>query len=96
MTTKYRDFTYLVTFGVTLLMYATPIIYPISSLPNQYKIYASVNPLSGIVEAFRYGWLGSGSFSWELLLYSFISMCILLIAGVLIFNRVEKTFMDTV
>jgi lipopolysaccharide transport system permease protein len=96
MTTKYRDFTYLVTFGVTLLMYATPVIYPISSLAPKYKIIAMANPLSSIVEAFRYGWLGSGSFSWGSLGYSFAFMFGLLIIGVVVFNKVEKTFMDTV
>lgn len=96
LTTKYRDFTYLVTFGVTLLMYATPVIYPISSLAPKYKTYALANPLSGIVETFRYGWLGSGTFSWGALAYSFIFMFVLLFLGVLVFNKVEKTFMDTV
>lgn len=96
LTTKYRDFTYLVTFGVTLLMYATPVIYPISSLAPKYKIYALANPLSGIVETFRYGWLGSGTFSWAALEYSFVFMFVLLFIGVLVFNKVEKTFMDSV
>lgn len=96
MTTKYRDFTYLVTFGVTLLMYATPVIYPISSLAAKYKKIALLNPLSGIVETFRYGWLGSGSFSWNALEYSFVFMLVLLLMGVVVFNKVEKNFMDTV
>jgi lipopolysaccharide transport system permease protein len=96
MTTKYRDFTYLVTFGVTLLMYATPVIYPISSLPPKYKTIAMANPISAIVETFRYGWLGSGTLSWGALLYSFTFMFLLLSIGVLVFNKVEKTFMDTV
>ncbi len=96
MTTKYRDFSYLVSFGVTLLMYATPVIYPISSLAPKYKSFALANPLSGIVETFRYGWLGSGTFSWGALEYSFVFMFVLLFIGVLIFNKVERTFMDTV
>ena len=96
MTTKYRDFTYLVTFGVTLLMYATPVIYPVSSLAAKYKTIAMANPMSSIVETFRYGWLGSGTFSWGALGYSFTFMIILLSLGILIFNKVEKTFMDTV
>jgi lipopolysaccharide transport system permease protein len=96
MTTKYRDFTYLVTFGVTLLMYATPVIYPISSLAPKYKVIAMANPLSAIVETFRYGWLGSGTFSWGALGYSFSFMIILLSMGIVVFNKVEKTFMDTV
>ena len=96
LTTKYRDFSYLVSFGVTLLMYATPIIYPISSLPQKYKAYALANPLSPIVETFRYGWLGTGTFSWGALEYSFFCMLIIVAVGVLLFNKVEKTFMDTV
>ncbi len=96
MTTKYRDFTYLVTFGVTLLMYATPVIYPIAFLPIKYKSIVMANPLSGIVETFRYAWLGSGTFSWQLLGYSSCFVIILLILGIVIFNKVEKNFMDTV
>ena len=96
MTTKYRDFTYLVTFGVTLLMYATPVIYPVSSLAAKYKTIAMANPMSSIVETFRYGWLGSGTFSWGALGYSFSFMIILLSLGIVVFNKVEKTFMDTV
>ena len=96
MTTKYRDFTYLVTFGVTLLMYATPVIYPVSSLASKYKVIVMANPLSAIVETFRYAWLGSGTFSWGALLYSFTFMFLLLSIGIVVFNKVEKTFMDTV
>jgi lipopolysaccharide transport system permease protein len=96
LTTKYRDLSYLVSFGVTLLMYATPIIYPISSLPQKYKAYALANPLSPIVETFRYGWLGTGTFSWLSLGYSFFCMLVIVAVGVLLFNKVEKTFMDTV
>lgn len=96
LTTKYRDFSYLVSFGVTLLMYATPIIYPISSLPQQYKAFALANPLSPIVETFRFGWMGTGTFTWGGLEYSCIVMLGILALGVLLFNKVEKTFMDTV
>ncbi len=96
LTTKYRDFTYLVSFGVTLLMYATPVIYPIAFLPEKYKTIAMANPLSGVVETFRYSWLGSGTFSWGLLGYSFCFMIALLFCGIIIFNKVEKNFMDTV
>jgi lipopolysaccharide transport system permease protein len=96
MTTKYRDFTYLVSFGVTLLMYATPVIYPIEFLPQKYKTIIMLNPLSGIVETFRYAWLGTGSFSWQLLGYSSCFVIMLLMLGIIIFNKVEKNFMDTV
>jgi lipopolysaccharide transport system permease protein len=96
LTTKYRDFNYLITFGVSLLMYATPVIYPVNSLSPKYQGWVLANPLSGIVETFRYAWLGSGSFSYSSLLYSAFCMLVLLITGTLIFNKVEKSFMDTV
>ncbi len=96
ITTKYRDFRYLVSFAVSLLMYATPIIYPVNFLPQKYQIYVLANPLSGIVEAFRYGWLGSGKISWWALGYSTGFMFVLLFIGLIIFNKVEKNFMDTV
>ena len=96
ITTKYRDFRYLVSFAVSLLMYATPIIYPVNFLPQKYQVYVLANPLSGIVEAFRYGWLGSGKISWGALTYSTGFMLVLLFLGLLIFNKVEKDFMDTV
>lgn len=96
LTTKYRDLGFLLAFGVQLLMYATPVIYPINSLPEKYKAYVLVNPLSCIVETFRYAFLGSGHFSWNSLLYSTIVMLVLLVTGVVIFNKVEKSFMDTV
>jgi lipopolysaccharide transport system permease protein len=96
LTTKYRDLQYLVTFGVQLLMYATPIVYPLSVVPEKYKWLALANPMAPIVETFRYAFLGSGSFNGEYLLYSTITTLILLLLGVILFNRVEKTFMDTV
>lgn len=96
LTTKYRDLVFLLTFGVQLLMYATPVIYPLSMMPEKYAWLIKANPLTGIFEAFRYGWLGSGSFSWNGLLYSSVFMIVLLSAGAVIFNKVEKTFMDTV
>jgi len=96
VTTKYRDLTNLVSFAVTLLMYATPVIYPLSLLAPKYKAIAMANPLSSVLETFRYGWLGSGTFSWGALLYSFSFMFLLLLFGIIIFSKVEKTFMDTV
>jgi lipopolysaccharide transport system permease protein len=96
MTTKYRDLTMLISFGVTLLMYATPIIYPISSIPDRYKSIVMANPLAPIVETFRYAFLGSGQLDWNALGYSFIVMSALLTVGVIVFNKVERTFMDTV
>ena len=97
LTTKYRDFTVLVTFGVQLLMSATPVVYPMSVVENmQLKFWLSLNPLVPIVEAFRYALLGVGSFESLHLLYSAAFICIVLVFGLLMFGKVEKTFMDTV
>ena len=97
LTTKYRDFTVLVTFGVQLLMYATPVVYPMSTVNNQnLKFWLSINPLAPIIEAFRFALLGTGSFESLQLLYSAIFICVVMIVGFLMFGKVEKTFMDTV
>ncbi len=96
LTTKYRDLRFLIQFGVQLWMYATPIIYPVSSIPEKFRWIILVNPITPIVEAFRFAFLGAGSFSWLSLGYSFVVMLVVLLLGVLIFNRVETTFMDTV
>ncbi len=96
LTTKYRDLTFLIAFGVQLLMYATPVIYPISSVPDKYRVWVQYNPLTSIIEAFRYGLLGKGSFTPGDLLYSAIMIICILIVGIIVFNRVEKNFMDTV
>jgi lipopolysaccharide transport system permease protein len=96
LTTKYRDLRFLVTFGVQLLMYATPVIYPVSSIPERYRIFILANPMAPIVEAFRYAFLGAGSVNALHLTYSFGFMVTVLTLGTLIFNRVEQTFMDTV
>jgi lipopolysaccharide transport system permease protein len=96
LTTKYRDLTNLVSFGVQLWMYATPVIYPLSQIPDKYKIYVLANPLTPIIETFRYGLLGAGTISWGHLLYSLVFTIVVMIIGVLLFNKVEQTFMDTV
>ena len=96
LTTKYRDLNMLVGFGVQLLMYATPVIYPMSFAPAQYQVYLNINPLSPIFEAFKYSCLGTGTFSVGGLLYSAIFLCITLFLSVIIFNRTEQKFMDTV
>jgi lipopolysaccharide transport system permease protein len=96
LTTRYRDLRFLVTFGVQLLMYATPVIYPVSSIPARFQPLILANPMTSIVEAFRYAFLGAGSLDAGHLLYSFVFMCVTVLVGVLIFNRVEQTFMDTV
>ena len=97
MTTKYRDLTFLLGFFVQLWMYATPVIYPLSIITNEkLKLVMSLNPLTGILEAFKYGMLGTGSFSWMALGYSFLFMVALLALGIVVFNRVQRSFMDTV
>jgi lipopolysaccharide transport system permease protein len=96
MTTKYRDLSMLVGFGVTLLMYATPVIYPLNAVPDKYVAIVNANPLVPIVELFRYAFLGSGQVSAGSMMYSVIFMVGLLIGGIVIFNKVEQNFMDTV
>lgn len=97
LTTKYRDFTVLVTFGVQLLMYASPVVYPISAVQNpNLKFWLSVNPLTSLIEAFRYALLGVGSYDPYQLMYSGIFILFILVTGLLLFGKVEKTFMDTV
>ena len=96
LTTKYRDLAFLVTFGVQLAMYATPIVYPLSTVPEKYRGWLELNPMTGVVEAFRTLYLGAGSFSWPLLGYSAAVTTAVLLVGIVFFNRVEKTFMDTV
>lgn len=96
LTTKYRDLIFLLTFSIQLMMYATPVIYPMSSLPQKYVWLIKLNPLSALIETFRYAFTGTGTFSWINLGYSFIFILLILITGTIIFNKVEKSFMDTV
>jgi len=96
LTTKYRDLAFLVTFGVQLMMYATPIIYPLSAAPEKYKSLIANNPISPIIEGFRLGLLGKGDFSFGSLIYAIIVTLVILLTGIIVFNKVEKTFVDTV
>lgn len=96
LTTKYRDLTHLVTFGVTLWMYATPIIYPLSEIPEKYKFWIIANPMTPITETFKTAMLGVGEVNYTYLLYSVVFTIVTLALGIVIFNKVEKTFMDTV
>lgn len=96
LTTKYRDLVFLLTFGIQLLMYATPVIYPLSSISGQYRWIIQANPMSAIVETFRYGYLGTGTFSWSALAYSAAIAIAILLLGTIVFNKVEKSFTDTV
>ena len=96
ITTKYRDLNVLVSFGVSLLMYITPVVYPISKVPENFRWLMLLNPVAPIVESYRYAFLGSGTFEWQFLLISLAVTAVLLFWGVLVFNKVEKNFIDTV
>jgi len=96
MTTRYRDLRFLIGFGVQLWMYASSVIYPLSSVPERFRPIILANPMTPIVEAFRYAFLGAGTLDLIHLLYSLCIMLVVLLIGTLIFNRVEATFMDTV
>ncbi len=95
-TTKYKDLVFLLTFGIQLVMYATPVVYSIDSVPENYRWIVNANPLTGIFECFRYGYLGTGTFDPSSLVISSIITGVILVLGVVIFNKVEKSFMDTV
>jgi lipopolysaccharide transport system permease protein len=96
LTTKYRDLAFFVTFGVQLLMYATTVIYPLSAAPSQFKTLISANPMTPIIEAFRLGFLGEGSFSITSFLYSGLIILTTFLVGVLFFNKSERSFVDTI
>ncbi len=96
VTTKYKDLTFLITFGVQLLMYGTTVIYPLSAAPIAYKKYIELNPMTGIIEAFRFAFLGKGEFTFWSIGYSAIVTFVVLFAGILIFNKTEKNFVDTI
>ena len=96
ITTKYRDLNVLVSFGVSLLMYITPVVYPISRVPENFRWLMLLNPVAPIVETYRCAFLGSGSFEWKFLLISLAVTLALLFWGVIVFNKVEKNFIDTV
>jgi len=96
LTTRYRDLRFLVTFGVQLWMYATPVIYPVSAIPERFQPLILANPLTPVVEAFRYAYLGAGTVNGPMLAYSALVTLVVLFIGLLLFNRTEATFMDTV
>jgi len=97
ITTKYKDFSFLIAFGVQLLMYATPVIYPYNLIPDpRIKLLVSLNPMTGLIEGIKYGLTGSGTFDIILLTYSFVFTLVILFIGVIVFNKVEKSFIDTV
>jgi lipopolysaccharide transport system permease protein len=96
LTTKYRDLSFLITFGVQLMMYASPIIYPISSVPNKYQLFIELNPMTGIINNFKFGCLGIGELDTAGLIYSSSFAIVTILLGTVIFNKVEKSFIDTV
>ena len=96
LTTKYRDLNVLVSFGLTLWMYLTPVVYPVSQIPESIRFIMLLNPVAPIVETFRYAFLGCGSFEWFYLLVSAVVTSLILISGMIVFNQVEKNFIDTV
>lgn len=96
LTTKYKDVSMLLGFSVQLWMYATPVIYPSSIMPASVRVYLDFNPMIGIFEGFKYAFLGKGNFDASMLIYPSVFAVVILALGVLIFNKVEKSFMDTV
>ena len=96
ITTKYRDFRFLIQFGIQLWMYATPIIYPLSSLSGNLKTMAMINPMTSVIETFKFSFLGAGTFSWFHVGYTALFTLITLVFGIVLFNKTEQNFMDTV
>lgn len=96
LTTKYRDLSFLITFGIQLFMYATPVIYPLSAAPEKFKYIIELNPIAPIIESIRYSLLGKGSFTVVSLCYTLVVTLVILVIGTITFNKVERTFMDTV
>jgi lipopolysaccharide transport system permease protein len=99
LTTKYRDLKFLITFGIQLMMYASPIVFPLSLVQEKYPRYEILllaNPITSIIETFKYAFLGVGVFNWFYLLYSLVFTIVFFFIGLIVFNKVEKSFMDTV
>jgi lipopolysaccharide transport system permease protein len=96
LTTKYRDLAFFVGFGVQLLMWASTVVYPLSAAPAKYKRLVAINPMTPLIETFRYGFLGAGSFSWASLGLSALIIGVISIIGITFFNKAERTFIDTV
>jgi len=96
LTVRYKDLAHLVGFGVQLLMYLSPVLFPISIWPEKMRWIVFVNPMTSIIETFRYGFLGAGEVNFYGLLYSLVFSLVILFTGVLIFNKVEKNFIDTI
>lgn len=96
LTTKYKDLRFLLQFGIQLMMYASPIVYPLSIIPDKYKLFILANPMTSVIELFKYSFTGYGSVDLSILIYSFVAMLIILLIGVFTFNSIEKSFIDTI
>ena len=96
ITTKYRDLNILVSFGVSLWMYITPVVYPVSRIPDSLRTLFLLNPMAPIVESYRHAFLGSGSFEMFYWLISLVVTALIVLFGIIVFNKVEKNFIDTV
>lgn len=96
LTAKYRDLAFLVSFGVQLLMYTTTVAYPLSSVNKDLRLFVELNPMTSVIEIFRFGFLGTATFSWGAFSYTMIFSLVVFLLGTIMFNRVERTFVDTV
>jgi lipopolysaccharide transport system permease protein len=96
LTTKYRDLSFMVGFGVQLLMWVSTVVYPLSAAPLQFRHLVALNPMTPLIETFRYGFLGAGTFSWSSLGLSALTISIIALIGITFFNKAERTFIDTV
>ena len=96
LTTKYRDLRFAMGFLIQVWMYATPIVYPLTQVPEKYRMFYACNPMVAIVESFRYAFLGSGVIQWSYVILGWVVTLTILMAGIILFSRIEKTFMDTV
>lgn len=96
LTTKYRDLRNLVTFGLSILMYATPVVYPMSNIPARWKLLVHFNPVSPVIEMFRYSMMGNGDHNLKMWLYSLVVSAVVFWIGLVTFTRNEKTFIDVV
>ncbi len=97
LTIRYKDFVHLITFGVQLLMFTTSVFFPVTSIEDRfYRTVMLANPMTGIIEAFRYGFTGVGYFKWDILAYDTVFMLLLLMISVVLFNMVEKDFVDNI
>ena len=96
LTTKYRDLQNLVAFGVQLLMYGSSVVIPLSAVGEKYRWLIIANPITHVIETFKFAYMGTGSFNWFCLSYSFLFMIFLVFAGIIVFNRTDKSFIDTV